>query len=105
MVGKRCPRHFSPDSFPNHHQPPLNVKLQPRGLLVLAMNGFLLNGLTNRRNCSASRVGTSGSRLWATDPKEIISTICAAVLEFSGGTKQQKDLTAVIAKRTPFLRK
>jgi len=33
-------------------------------------------------------------------PNELISTLYAAVLAFSGGTKQQDDLTAVVIKRT-----
>jgi phosphoserine phosphatase len=32
-------------------------------------------------------------------PTEIISDLYQAVIEFSGGTKQQDDLTAVIIKR------
>jgi len=34
-------------------------------------------------------------------PNEIISNLYRAVVEFSGGTEQQDDLTAIIIKRTP----
>jgi serine phosphatase RsbU (regulator of sigma subunit) len=80
-------------------EPPKTLNLSPGDLLVLATDGF-----SEWANPAAELFGQKRlqhairtSRL--KHPGEIISDLYQAVIEFSGGTKQQDDLTAVIIKR------
>jgi serine phosphatase RsbU (regulator of sigma subunit) len=80
--------------------PALILELDPGDLLVLATDGFF-----EWANARGEQFGTErleqvvrGSR--EKPSSEIISTLYRAVIEFSGGTAQQDDLTAIVIKRT-----
>jgi serine phosphatase RsbU (regulator of sigma subunit) len=80
-------------------EPPLILELNPGDLLVLATDGFF-----EWANAASEQFGTK--RLEETirasrerSPGDSISALYRAVVDFSGGTKQQDDLTAVIIKR------
>ena len=81
-------------------EPPLDLELQPGDLLVLATDGFLEWANAQKEQFGAERLEGAIRASKHLPPKEIISTVYRAVVEFSGGTKQQDDLTAVIIKRT-----
>jgi len=80
-------------------EPPLILELNPGDLLVLATDGFF-----EWANAASEQFGTK--RLEETirasrekSSSDIISALYRAVVDFSGGTKQQDDLTAVVIKR------
>jgi serine phosphatase RsbU (regulator of sigma subunit) len=81
-------------------EPPLTLELQTGDLLVLATDGFFewVNAQNEQFGVERLEQAVRASR--HLHPQEIISKIYRAVVEFSGGTKQQDDLTAVIIKRT-----
>ena len=97
MGGQALPLGISPQL---NSDPPLNFELQPGDLLVLATDGFFewANGQKEQFGIERLEHVVRASRHLS--PKEIISTVYRAVVDFSGGTKQQDDLTAVIIKRT-----
>jgi serine phosphatase RsbU (regulator of sigma subunit) len=80
--------------------PPQILELNRGDLLVLATDGFF-----EWANSQGELFGPMRSeeviRTWKEkQPREIISALYQATLAFSGGTKQQDDLTAVVIKRT-----
>jgi serine phosphatase RsbU (regulator of sigma subunit) len=81
-------------------EPPLRLELQPGDLLVLATDGFFEWANAQEEQFGGERLEEAIRAARHLPPKEIISKMYAAVVEFSGGTKQQDDLTAVIIKRT-----
>jgi serine phosphatase RsbU (regulator of sigma subunit) len=80
-------------------EPPQTLDLSTGDLLVLATDGFFEWANPQAELFGTKRlehvIRTSRSK----HPSEIISDLYQAVIEFSGGTKQQDDLTAVIIKR------
>ena len=80
--------------------PPEILELNTGDLLVLATDGFF--EWTNREGeqFGIKRLEETIRKSKGKRPSELISTLFGAVLEFSGGTKQQDDLTAVVIKRT-----
>jgi serine phosphatase RsbU (regulator of sigma subunit) len=80
-------------------EPPSILELNPGDLLVLATDGFFEWANSQREQFGAKRLEETvrGAREKSSD--EIISTLYKAVVDFSGGTKQQDDLTAVVIKR------
>jgi serine phosphatase RsbU (regulator of sigma subunit) len=97
MGGQALPLGISPRLI---SEPPLNLELQPGDLLVLATDGFFEWANAQEEQFGTERLKEVVRASRHLPPKEIISTIYRAVVEFSGGTKQQDDLTAVIIKRT-----
>jgi serine phosphatase RsbU (regulator of sigma subunit) len=97
MGGQALPLGISPRLI---SEPPLNLELQPGDLLVLATDGFFEWANAREEQFGVERLEEVVRASRHLPPKEIISTIYRAVVEFSGGTKQQDDLTAVIIKRT-----
>jgi serine phosphatase RsbU (regulator of sigma subunit) len=81
-------------------EPPLNLEFQPGDLLVLATDGFFEWANAQKEQFGAERLEEVIRASKHLHAKEIISKMYGAVVEFSGGTKQQDDLTAVIIKRT-----
>jgi serine phosphatase RsbU (regulator of sigma subunit) len=78
---------------------PIIFNLQPGDLLLLITDGFF-----EWENVAAEQFGfdrlSSMIRTFShLGPEEIIAELYHAVLAFSGGTKQQDDLTAVLIKR------
>jgi serine phosphatase RsbU (regulator of sigma subunit) len=80
-------------------EPPKTLDLSPGDLLVLATDGFFewANPQAELFGHKRLQHAIRASRL--KHPSEIISDLYQAVIEFSGGTTQQDDLTAVIVKR------
>jgi serine phosphatase RsbU (regulator of sigma subunit) len=96
MAGRHCLLAFTQADF----RAPLNVELQPGDLLVQATDGFFEWANAQEEQFGVDRLEEVVRASRYLPPKDIISTIYGAVVEFSGGTKQQDDLTAVIIKRT-----
>jgi serine phosphatase RsbU (regulator of sigma subunit) len=80
--------------------PPKILELSAGDVLVLATDGFL--EWTNREGeqFGAERFKQTIRQSKEEYPSDVISALYGAVLAFSGGTKQQDDLTAVVIKRT-----
>ncbi|MGA7916701.1 MAG: PP2C family protein-serine/threonine phosphatase [Candidatus Acidiferrales bacterium] len=81
-------------------EPPLNLELNPGDLLVLATDGFFEWANAQDEQFGTKRLQETVRSARDKSSREIISTLYKAVVEFSGGTKQQDDLTAVVIKRT-----
>ena len=96
MGGQALPLGISPRLM---SEPPINVELQTGDLLVLATDGFFEWANAQEEQFGAARLEEAIRAARHLPPKEIISKMYGAVVEFSGGTKQQDDLTAVIIKR------
>jgi serine phosphatase RsbU (regulator of sigma subunit) len=81
-------------------EPPQVLELNRGDLLVLATDGFFEWANSQGEFFGPMRseevIRTSREK----QPSEIISALYQATLAFSGGTKQQDDLTAVVIKRT-----
>jgi serine phosphatase RsbU (regulator of sigma subunit) len=81
-------------------EPPRVLELNHGDLLVLTTDGFFewvnLQGELFGPKRLEEVIRTSKEK----HPKEIISALYQATIAFSGGTKQQDDLTALIIKRT-----
>ena len=80
--------------------PPKLLELNKGDLPVLATDGFLEWTNEEGEQFGVKRVEETIRKSKEKRPDELISTLYAAVLAFSGGTKQQDDLTAVVIKRT-----
>jgi len=80
-------------------EPPLTVELNPGDILVLATDGFFEWANAQGDQFETERLEEAIRRVRDKTAKEIISTLYRAVVEFSGGTTQQDDLTAVVIKR------
>lgn len=80
-------------------EPPKALELSSGDLLVLATDGFFEWCNPQNELFGAKRMEQVIRTSRAKSPNEIISDLYQAVIEFSGGTKQQDDLTAVIIKR------
>jgi serine phosphatase RsbU (regulator of sigma subunit) len=97
LGGQALPLGISPRLI---SEPPVSLELHPGDLLVLATDGFFEWANEQGEQFGAERLEEAIRASRHLPPDEIISRIYEAVLEFSGGTKQQDDLTAVIIKRT-----
>lgn len=75
------------------------LDLYPGDLLVLATDGFFEWANAKDQQFGTERLQEVVRASRHSAPKDIISALYEAVLQFSGGTKQQDDLTAVIIKR------
>jgi serine phosphatase RsbU (regulator of sigma subunit) len=80
-------------------EPPHSLYLSPGDLLVLATDGFFEWANPQNELFGPKRLEQAVRKSSAKRPSEIISDLYQAVIEFSAGTKQQDDLTAVIIKR------
>jgi serine phosphatase RsbU (regulator of sigma subunit) len=80
-------------------EPPRALDLGPGDLLVLATDGFFEWANPQNELFGAKRLEQAIRTSRAKHPSEVISDLYQSVIEFSGGTKQQDDLTAVIIKR------
>ncbi|MFY9804083.1 MAG: PP2C family protein-serine/threonine phosphatase [Candidatus Acidiferrales bacterium] len=81
-------------------EPPLILELNPGDLLVLATDGFFEWADARDEQFGAKRLEETVRRAREKSSSEIIATLYKAVIDFSGGTKQQDDLTAIVIKRT-----
>jgi serine phosphatase RsbU (regulator of sigma subunit) len=80
-------------------EPELIVDLHPGDLIVLTTDGFFEWANPAKEHFGAERMQQSVRSARHLPPAEIISTLYRDVLAFSGGTRQEDDLTAVIIKR------
>jgi serine phosphatase RsbU (regulator of sigma subunit) len=80
--------------------PPLSLDLQHGDLVVLATDGFFEWANAQSEQFGATRMEQKIRASREKPPSEIISDLYRSVVEFSGGTKQQDDLTAIVIKRT-----
>jgi serine phosphatase RsbU (regulator of sigma subunit) len=69
-------------------------------MIVLATDGFFEWANAQGEQFGATRMEERIRASREKPPSEIISNLYRAVVEFSGGTTQQDDLTAIIIKRT-----
>jgi serine phosphatase RsbU (regulator of sigma subunit) len=81
-------------------EPPLTVELNSGDMLILATDGFFEWANAQGDQFEVKRLEETIRRSREKPAGEIISTLYRAVVEFSKGTKQQDDLTAVVIKRT-----
>jgi serine phosphatase RsbU (regulator of sigma subunit) len=79
--------------------PPEILELQRGDLLVLATDGFFEWTNPREEQFGVERFGEILRQAKDQAPHELIATLCRAVVNFSEGTKQQDDLTAVVIKR------
>jgi serine phosphatase RsbU (regulator of sigma subunit) len=80
--------------------PPKLLELNKGDLLVLATDGFFEWTNGEGEQFGVKRAVEIIRKSKEKRPSELISALYAAVLAFSGGTKQQDDLTAVVIRRT-----
>ncbi len=78
---------------------PVNLELNPGDMLVLATDGFYEWANARGEQFGAERLEKTIRASREKPAMEIISTLYQAVIEFSGGTTQADDLTAVVIKR------
>jgi serine phosphatase RsbU (regulator of sigma subunit) len=81
--------------------PPQMIELHPNDILVLATDGFFEWANAQDELFGLHRLEEAIRRSKNKPARELISDLYQAVLEFSGGTKQNDDLTVVVIKRTP----
>jgi serine phosphatase RsbU (regulator of sigma subunit) len=81
-------------------EPPRTLELRPGDLLVLATDGFFEWENPQGESFGTHRLEEAIRKSKDKVPQELISDLYQAVVDFSGGRKQQDDLTAVIIKRT-----
>jgi serine phosphatase RsbU (regulator of sigma subunit) len=79
--------------------PPETLEMHPGDLLVLATDGFFEWANPSGEQFGVSRTGGVIRQAKEESPRELISTLYRTVVEFSEGTEQQDDLTAVVIKR------
>jgi serine phosphatase RsbU (regulator of sigma subunit) len=80
--------------------PALILELERGDLLVLATDGFFEWANAQGEQFGTERLEQAVRAAREKPAREIISTLYRAVIEFSGGTAQQDDLTAIVIKRT-----
>jgi serine phosphatase RsbU (regulator of sigma subunit) len=79
--------------------PPVILDFHPGDILVLATDGFFEWANPKGDQFGARRIGEIIRQAKEKPPRELISAMYQAVIEFSEGTGQQDDLTAVVLKR------
>jgi serine phosphatase RsbU (regulator of sigma subunit) len=79
--------------------PPKILDLNPGDLLVLTTDGFFEWANAQEEQFGIARMEDTIRASREKTPTEIISALYKAVIDFSGGTKQDDDLTAVVIKR------
>ncbi len=79
--------------------PPEILEMHSGDLLVLATDGFFEWANPSGDQFGVSRSGEVIRQSKEKSPRELISTLYRTVVEFSEGTHQQDDLTAVVIKR------
>src|SRR5246127_3789200 len=79
--------------------PPETLEMHSGDLLVLATDGFFEWANPSGDQFGVSRSGEVIRQSKEKSPRELISILYRTVVEFSEGTEQQDDLTAVVIKR------
>jgi serine phosphatase RsbU (regulator of sigma subunit) len=96
MAAQGLPLGISPSLI---SEPPLLVDLYPGDILVLATDGFFEWANAQGEQFGTERLGEAIRASREKPASKIISTLYQSVIDFSGGTKQQDDLTTVLIKR------
>ncbi len=96
MGSQGLPLGLLPDLMSN---PPVVFQLNVGDLLVLATDGFFEWANSKNELFGAKRFGEVMRRSKDKASRDLISELYKAVVEFSEGTPQQDDLTAVVIKR------
>jgi serine phosphatase RsbU (regulator of sigma subunit) len=78
----------------------VKLSLKPGDLVLLITDGFFEWENAEGEQFGADRLAETVRKSSHLGPEEIIAELYLAVLDFSKGTKQKDDLTAVIIKRT-----
>jgi serine phosphatase RsbU (regulator of sigma subunit) len=79
--------------------PPMILELNPGDMLVLTTDGFFEWANAQDEQFGIKRMEDTIRASKEKPPAQIISALYNAVIEFSGGTSQDDDLTAVVIKR------
>ena len=79
--------------------PPREIEFAPGDMLVLTTDGFFEWENAEGEQFGTSRLEEAIRASSDLSPNEVIRSIYASVKEFSGGTEQDDDLTAVVLKR------
>jgi serine phosphatase RsbU (regulator of sigma subunit) len=79
--------------------PPQILDLNPGDMLVITTDGFFEWANAQDEQFGEERMEASIRASRDKPPAEIISDLYKAVIEFSGGTPQDDDLTAIVIKR------
>jgi len=80
-------------------EPPKALDLRPGDLLVLTTDGFFEWANEKDEQFGVKRMEDTIRAARDKSPAEVITTLYKAVVEFSCGTKQADDLTAIIIKK------
>ncbi|HMK28285.1 MAG TPA: PP2C family protein-serine/threonine phosphatase [Terriglobales bacterium] len=96
MSAQGLPLGMMPDFF---SEPPKVLEFDSGDLLVLATDGFFEWADANDEQFGVKRLEDTVRASREKPPAEIISALHKAVIDFSGGTKQSDDLTAVVIKK------
>ena len=80
--------------------PPRNIRLNEGDLLLLVTDGFCEWENADGQQFGPKRLEDVVRAVKHKPPREIIQALYAAALDFSAGTQQQDDLTALVLKRT-----
>ena len=80
--------------------PPQVLDFRPGDMLILTTDGFFEWAKADGELFGTKRMEDSIRATKEKHPREIIKSLYDAVLQFSGGTAQQDDLTAIVIKRT-----
>jgi len=96
MSAQGLPLGMMPDFF---SEPPKVLEFHPGDILVLATDGFFEWADAKDEEFGVKRLEQAVRASREKSPAEIISSLYKAVIAFSGGTKQNDDLTAVVIKK------
>lgn len=96
LPAQGLPLAFFPEAV---YEGPTRIAMAAGDLLVLLTDGFLEWARADGEAFGEERVASVIRRLHAASADELIAGFYRAVLEFSGGTRQGDDLTAVIVRR------
>jgi serine phosphatase RsbU (regulator of sigma subunit) len=81
-------------------EPPVRLDMNAGDMLLLITDGFLEWENPQREQFGVKRMEAVIREVKTRAPMDIIQALYKSVIEFSGGTPQKDDLTAVLVKRT-----
>jgi serine phosphatase RsbU (regulator of sigma subunit) len=82
------------------YEPPAVVCLEPGDLILIATDGFVEWENADGEPFGVERLQTTIQKVAQLTPEQIIAKLVEDVAAFTGGTRQEDDLTAVIIKKT-----
>jgi serine phosphatase RsbU (regulator of sigma subunit) len=81
---------------------PIRIRLEPGDIVLLITDGFFEWENRAGELFGTQRLAEIVGRYSDREPEVIIAELYQAVLDFSEGTRQKDDLTAVLIKRDDF---